>query len=145
MSKHIACIFIYIFGQYSLHLAKIGPSPRRQEIGRWTSVPLGSWRHNSFLPANLRTFLTVTPRLTTELGTFGIFFIFSIIKNDFFSIFHISAPVQFKKPSPSQINLIKNVKKIFWSIFYYWKNTKNTESAQFRLTTTSSKCLILQW
>ena len=67
--------------------------------------------------------------LMYRAGHFRYFLIFSIIKNYLFAFFikliSISAPALFKKPTSSQINLIKNVK----NNFYYWKNLKNTESA----------------
>ena len=75
----------------------------------------------------------VTAALDSEYcraGHLRYFLIFSIIKNDFFAFFiselPISAPVLFKKPTPSQINLITNAKNHFLLL----KKFKNTESAQ---------------
>ena len=69
----------------------------------------------------------------SRAGYFRYFLIFSIIKM-IFGIFYqvnnpISAPVLFKKPSPSQINFIKNAKKHFLLL----KKLKNTERAQLWL------------
>ena len=53
---------------------------------------------------------------------------FSIIKNDFFAFFikflPISAPVLFKKLTPSQMNLIKNAKNHFLSVKKFKKYRK---------------------
>ena len=69
--------------------------------------------------------------LDSELhGHFRYFLIFSIIKNYFLFLFikliTYFCTVLFKKPTPSQINLIKNAKNHFLLL----KKFKNTESAQ---------------
>ena len=62
-------------------------------------------------------------------GHFRYFFIFSIIKDDFFALFIMLityfCTVLFKKPTPSQINLIKSAKNHFLLV----KKLKNTWSA----------------
>ena len=68
-----------------------------------------------------------------ELGTFAIFEFLSLIKKDFVAFFIkliISASALFKKPSSSQINLIKNAK----IHFLFLKKLKNTKSAQLWVT-----------
>ena len=69
-----------------------------------------------------------------ELGTWGIFN-FSIIKNNFFAFFikliTYSKPVLFKKPTPSQINLIKNAKK---KKFFIEKIKKYRKCPALRMT-----------
>ena len=66
----------------------------------------------------------------TELGTFSIFECFNN-KKWFFCIFYqvnnlFLHQSYLKKPTPSQMNSIKNAK----NHFNCWKNSKNTESAQ---------------
>ena len=64
-----------------------------------------------------------------ELGTWGIFGHFSIIKNDFF-VFFIKLTYFCTSPiwkAPSQINLIKNAKK---KLFLLLNKLKDTPSAQ---------------
>ena len=75
----------------------------------------------SILLHNANSLLVPARVLQHQLGRAGhfrYFFIFSLIKNDFFALFikeitYFSAPVLFKKPTPSQINLIKNAKNHF--------------------------------
>ena len=70
------------------------------------------------------------PVQNCRAGHFRYIWIFSLIKNYFSAFFikfePISAPVLFKKPTPSQINLIKKAKNNFLLL----KKLKHTESAQ---------------
>ena len=71
------------------------------------------------------------PMLLFRAGHFRYFLIFSIIKNVFFCIFiklitYFCTESYLKKPTPSQINLIKKCKNYFLLL----KKLKNTESAQ---------------
>ena len=64
----------------------------------------------------------------SELGTIGIFEFFQS-QNMIFLIFYqvnknISAPVLFKQPTPSQINLIKKAKNHFLLLKKFLKNPK---------------------
>ena len=72
--------------------------------------------------------------------TLEVFLNFFNNKKGFFCIFYqvnntipISAPVLFKKPTPSQINLIKNAKNHFLIL----KKLENTESAQLCTVSTA--------
>ena len=79
------------------------------------------------------TFGTNGPSLDSQSWALSVFFNIFNNKKWFFWIFYklkpISAPVLFKKPTPSQINLIKKC-KLLKSYFLLLTKLKNTESAQ---------------